>query len=93
MTRKALFLSVTYLHYRVASRQSLHRPSAAFSFVVGPVVGLWLHLNLEVVRARAGGKLPVKSRQRWAERQIICPIKKAIIIENTEIYTCKSILM
>lgn len=67
---------LTYLHYRVASRQSLHRPSAAFGLIVGPVVGLWLHLNLEVVWARAGGELPVKSRQRWAERQIICPIKK-----------------
>lgn len=37
---------VTYLHYRVASGQRLHGPSAALGLVVGPVVGLWLHLDL-----------------------------------------------
>lgn len=37
---------VTYLHYRVATVQRLHRPSAAFGLIVGPVVRLWLHLDL-----------------------------------------------
>lgn len=83
MTVKALFLRVTYLHYRVASRQGLYRPSAAFSLVVGPVVRLWLHLDLEIVRAGAGGELPVKSWQRRAERHKICPIKLVAINENT----------
>lgn len=83
MTVKALFLRATYLHYRVASRQSLYRSSAAFGLVVGPVVRLWLHLDLEIVRAGARGKLPVKSRQRRAERHIICPIKLVVINEDT----------
>lgn len=60
------WLSLTYLYYRVATTQRLHRPSAPFCLVVGPVVGLWLHLDLKVVRAGAGRKLPVKRWQRWA---------------------------
>lgn len=55
-----------YLHYRVATRQCLDRPAAPLRLIVGPVMGLGLHLDLQVVWAGAGWQLPVQSWQRWA---------------------------
>lgn len=55
-----------YLYHGVSSRQRLHGSPAPLRLIMGPVVGLWLHLYLQVVRAGAGRKLPVKRWQRWA---------------------------
>lgn len=59
-------LGLADLNDRVSSGQGLHRSPAALRLVVGPVVGLGLHLDLQAVRARAGRQLPVQRRQGWA---------------------------
>lgn len=47
----------------VSSCQCLHCSPAALCLIVGSVVGLGLHLNLQAVRPRAGRQLPVEGWQ------------------------------
>lgn len=54
------------LNHWMSSCQGLHRSTAALRLIVGSVVRLGLHLNLETVRSRAGRQLPVKGWQGWA---------------------------
>lgn len=61
------------LHDGVSSRQGLHRSPAALGLVVGPVVGLGLHVDLQAVWPRAGRQLPVQGRQGRAVGAETCP--------------------
>lgn len=71
---------VADLNHRVSPCQSFHRPPAALCLVVGSVVGLGLHLDLQAVGPGAGRQLPVESRQRRAVKGgglILDPLIKA----------------
>ena len=69
------------LNHWVSPRQGLHRSPAALRLVVGSVVGLGLHLDLQAVRAGAGRQLPVQGWQGWAAGEVrtcsACQLKKA----------------
>ena len=54
---------VADLNDRVSSCHGLHRSPTALRLVVGSVVGLGLHVDLQAVRPRAGRQLPVESWQ------------------------------
>ena len=50
----------------MSSRRGLDCPPAALRLIVGAVVGFGLDVDLQAVRPRAGRKLPVEGRERWA---------------------------
>lgn len=58
-----------YLYNGVSSGRRLHGPPAAFRLIVSSVVGLGLHLNPQLVRARVGRQLPVEGGQRRAAKE------------------------
>lgn len=55
-----------YLNYWMSSGKCFHGPSASLCFIVSTMVRFRLNLDLQAVWPRTGGKLPVKSWQRWA---------------------------
>lgn len=63
---KKKLADVADLNDWVSSCQGLHCSPAAFCLIVGPVVRLGLHINLQAVWARTGWQLPVESWQGWA---------------------------
>lgn len=65
--------SLADLNDWVSSRQGLYGSPAALRLVVGSVVGLGLHVDLQAVRPGAGRQLPVKSWQGWAVGPKTCP--------------------
>jgi hypothetical protein len=52
-----------YLNHRVTSCGSLDGPSAALSLIVGPVMGLGLHLDPQLIRAWLVAERPLKWRK------------------------------
>lgn len=69
LMNKDVKLEFAHLDDRVPSCQRLHCTPAALRLVVGSVVRLGLHFDLQAVRPRGGRELPVQSRQRRAENK------------------------
>lgn len=76
--------SVAHLDDWVSSCQGLHSSPAALRLVVGSVVGLGLHFDLQAVWPRAGRQLPVKGGQGRTVR--VKKKNKKICVNHCHVY-------